>query len=76
MFIVVVVGLIGNTSESKANIRFSFIVKLFINNPFAPASSNFADVYWNKGSISNSKSYLLVSILEIFFSNVFSPPVF
>lgn len=40
-----VIGLMGKTSESNASIKFSFIVRLFINNPFAPASSNFADVY-------------------------------
>lgn len=40
-----VIGLMGNTSESNASIKFSFIVRLFINNPLAPASSNFADVY-------------------------------
>jgi len=45
MFMVLWIGFIGKTSESKASIRFSLIVKLFIKSPLAPASSNFAEVY-------------------------------
>jgi hypothetical protein len=49
--------------------------RLLSSSPFAPASSNLAEVYWNRGSISNSRSYLFVSRLARFFSSVASPPV-